>query len=322
MIICLGIESTAHTFAVGIIDEKGNILADVRDMYKTEKGGLIPAEVAKHHEKISKDLIKKALEQANLKPEQINIISYSRGPGLGKAILNIGFKTANELAEQNQLPLIGINHIISHLEIGKLLCKVKDPIYVFVSGANTQIIALEGNKYRIFGETLDLPLGNALDKFGREIGLGFPAGPIIEELAKKGKYVELPYVVKGMDLSFSGIITKSVNLFKKGISKEDLCFSLQETCFAMLCEVTERALAHCEKNEVLLIGGVAANKRLCEMLSIMCNERNAKFHVVPLQYSGDNAVMIAWQGIQEFKTKYEKPEIRPYERVDQIEVLW
>src|SRR3989344_404290 len=323
MIICLGIESTAHTFAVGIIDEKGNILADVRDMYKTSKGGLIPAEVAKHHEKISKDLIKKALEQAKLRPEQIDIVSYSRGPGLGKAILNIGFKAAKELSEKLNIPLIPVNHIISHLEIGKLLCKVKDPIYVFVSGANTQIIALEGNKYRIFGETLDLPLGNALDKFGREIGLGFPAGPVIEELAKKGKYVELPYAVKGMDLSFSGIITKSAGLFKKGISKQDLCFSLQETCFAMLCEVTERALAHCEKNEVLLIGGVAANKRLCEMLSIMCNERNAKFHAVPLQYSGDNAVMIAWQGIQEFKTgKYEKVSIKPYERIDQIEVLW
>ncbi len=293
-------------------------------MYKTEKGGLIPAEVAKHHEKISKDLIKKALEQANLKPKQIDIISYSRGPGLGKAILNIGFKAAKELSEKLNIPLIPINHIISHLEIGRLLCKVKDPIYVFVSGANTQIIALEGNRYRIFGETLDLPLGNALDKFGREIGLGFPAGPIIEELAKKGKYIELPYAVKGMDLSFSGIITKSVNLFKKGISKQDLCFSLQETCFAMLCEVTERALAHCEKNEVLLIGGVAANKRLCEMLSIMCKERNAVFHAVPLQYSGDNAVMIAWQGIQEFSSgKYlKKSEIKPYERIDQIEVLW
>src|SRR3989344_5918847 len=114
MIICLGIESTAHTFAVGIIDEKGNILADVRDMYKTSKGGLIPAEVAKHHEKISKDLIKKALEQAKLNQKQINIISYSRGPGLGRAILNIGFKTAGEFAEQNKLPLIGVNHIISH----------------------------------------------------------------------------------------------------------------------------------------------------------------------------------------------------------------
>ena len=113
---------------------------------------------------------------------------------------------------------------------------------------------------------IDIGMGNAIDKFGREAGLPFPAGPEIERLAKKGKYVELPYVVKGMGLSFSGIITEAIRKLKTGIPLEDISYSLQETIFAMLTEVTERALAHTGKNEVLLTGGVAANQRLQEMI--------------------------------------------------------
>jgi len=163
-----------------------------------------------------------------------------------------------------------------------------------------------------------------LDKFGRLLGLGFPAGPKIEELAKNGKYIELPYTVKGMDLSFSGIITSAIDKFKKGAKKEDLCFSLQETLFAMLTEVTERALAHTRKEEAAIIGGVAANKRLSEMLSTMCSERDARFYAVPLKYSGDNGVMIAMEGILEYKygVRTNKPDIDPYERIDEIKVVW
>jgi len=207
------------------------------------------------------------------------------------------------------------------------MTKAKNPVFVFTSGANTQIIAHEGGKYRIFGECLSIALGNALDKFAREIGLGFPGGPKIEEMAKSGKkYIELPYVVKGMDVEFSGIVTHAINLFRKGESKEDLCYSLQETMFAMLVEVTERALAHCDKDEVLLIGGVAANQRLCEMLDIMCRERKAKFYAVPMKYSGDQAAMIGWQGILEYEKRklenVDKIDINPVWRIDQVDTIW
>ncbi|MBU0457623.1 MAG: UGMP family protein, partial [Nanoarchaeota archaeon] len=193
----------------------------------------------------------------------------------------------------------------------------KDPIYLYVSGVNTQIIFQEAGKYHVMGETLDIGLGNMLDKFGRILGLGFPAGPKIEELAKYGKYVELPYTIKGMDVSFSGILTKVQQLYEKGISKEDLCFSIQETCFAMLTEVVERAMAHIGKKELLLIGGVGANKRFCEMLEIMCKERGAKFYKVPMSLAGDQGAMIAWEG---FLRKDEKREIEvnPHWRVDEI----
>lgn len=319
--IILGIESTAHTFAAAVINEKGKIFSDVRDMYKTKLGGIIPNAAAQHHKNVEDKIIREAIEKS--KQNKFDLVAYARGPGLSPG-LHVGLDAAKELAKELNCDLIGVNHCISHLTSGLLFTKAKDPVFVYCSGANTQIIALEGGKYRIFGETLDIGLGNAFDKFGREVGLGFPAGPKIEELAKKGKYIELPYTVKGMDLNFSGIITKAIELYKKGIKKEDLCFSLQETIFAMLTEVTERAMAHCNKKEALLIGGVAANKRLVNMLNIMCKERNANFYAVPLQYSGDNAAMIAWQGFLEYNTgrREKKAEIKPYERTDEINVFW
>ena len=324
---CLGIESTAHTFGVSIVDSNGNILANVKDMYKTEKGGIIPIEAKKHHENVKEEILEKTLKEAKLKIEEIDIISFSCGPGLAPCLI-AGKNFAKELALKYKKSLIEVNHLIAHLEIGRLLTKAKDPVFILATGANTQIIAFEGNKYRIFGEALSIGIGNALDKFGRDIGLGFPCGPKIEELAKKGKYVELPYVVKGMDVEFSGIITQAINLFKKDIKQEDLCFSLQETLFAMLTEVSERALAHTEKKELLLIGGVAANKRLIKMLETMCKDRNVKFSVVPVEYSGDQAAMIAWQGILQSKNvkfdkkRIEEIDINPKYRVEDVDVNW
>jgi N6-L-threonylcarbamoyladenine synthase len=207
-----------------------------------------------------------------------------------------------------------------------LVTGAKDAVYLYVSGVNTQVIAATGGRFRIFGETLDIGLGNALDKVGRELGLGFPAAPKMEQLAKNGKLVDLPYVVKGMDVSFAGLVTKAVRLFNaKKASIEDLCFSLQEICFAMLAEVSERAMAHTGKNELLLIGGVAANKRLCQMLDIMCKERGAKFFAVPIEFAGDQAAQIAWQGVLEKdKATYDldKVDINPYERTDEVEITW
>ena len=129
-----------------------------------------------------------------------------------------------------------------------------------------------------------------------------------------------------MDVSFSGIVTKAMQLLKQGNKIEDVCFSLQENCFSMLAEISERALAHVGKKELLLIGGVAANKKLCEMLNIMCLERGAKFFAVPIQYSGDQAAMIAWQGLLEFNPKkiipLDKIDIFPRERTDEVKVEW
>ncbi len=300
---------------------KGNVLSDVRDMYTSATHGIIPSECAIHHKNIKDRIIREALAVA--KVETVDMIAFSAAPGLAPC-LRVAKETALDIAKDLNVPVIGVNHSVAHLTSGLLFTNAKDPIYLYLSGANTQIIAQIDDRFRIFGEAIDTPLGNALDKFGREIGLGFPAGPKIEEHAKNGSYIELPYTVKGMDLSFAGMVTKAVDLYKKGARREDLCYSFQETAFAMVTEVTERALAHTRKNEVLLIGGVAANKRLCQMLTIMCRERNAQFFTVPLKYAGDNAAMIAWQGILEYNAgrRDENPDIRPYERTDHVKIIW
>lgn len=323
--ICLGIESTAHTFGIGIVDSEGKILANEKDMYKPPSGmGIIPSEAGEHHKKVSDEILQKTLEKAGLKIGDIDLIAYSAGPGLPPA-LYVGVKFVEELSKKIKKKIIPVNHPVAHLEIGRLMTDAKDPVYVYLSGGNTQIIAFTEERYRIFGETEDIPIGNCFDVFAREVGLPMPGGPKIEEIAKTGKYVELPYVVKGMDLSFSGILTKTRNLYKNGGSKEDLAYSMQEVCFSMLVEVTERALAHTNKKEVLLVGGVVVNKRLQEMMRQMCEDRGAKMYVVPDEYSGDQGAMIAWVGILEEQSKYKQKieeKINPNWRIDQVEVTW
>jgi len=323
---CLGIESTAHTFGCGIVTFDGKILANAKDSVTTAQGGMIPHDVVKHHQEVKEKVLADALKQAGITLEQVSLISYSRGPGLTPAILAVGQKLAHELAQKLNVPLVGANHCVAHLTIGDLIAGTKDAVYLYVSGPNTQVIARAGNRFRIFGETLDTGLGNMLDKFARDAGLGFPGGPKIEQLAVDGKYVELPYSVKGMDVSFSGVLTKVRKLLKDGTPVNDLCYSLQETCFAMLAEVAERAIAHTGKKELVLIGGVAANKRLGAMLDVMCKARGASFHAVPLAYSGDQGVMIAWQGILQYKAgekrTVEQADIAPYERTDEVPVTW
>ena len=256
--ICLGIESTAHTFGCGIIDGKGRVLANVKDSFVTEKGGIIPLHAKLHHENVKDRVVGKALEEAKLGIGNIDLVSFSQGPGLAPCLI-VGKNKALEIAKENKLPIVGVNHCIAHLEIGKLMTKARDPVLLYVSGANTQVIAYEAGKYRIFGETLDQGIGNFIDSFARHIGLGFPGGPKIEKLALEGKnYIELPYVVKGMDVSFSGILTNIKRKFdSKNNKTADLCFSLQETAFSMMVEVAERAMAHCSKKELVLGGGVA-----------------------------------------------------------------
>ncbi len=340
--ISLGIESTAHTFGVGIAKEENGrikILSNAKDAYTPKAGsGIHPIEAANHHESVKERVLEEALKAAGIALNDTDLVSYSAGPGLPPC-LRVGCSFAIELAKKK--PLVEVNHCISHIEIGKFATGAKDPITLYVSGGNTQIIGYAARRYRVFGETLDISVGNAIDTFIRETTGRFPGGPEIEKLAKNGKYIELPYTVKGMDLSFSGILTAALQKFRKGEKIENLCYSMQETCYAMLAEVTERALAHAGKNEVLLTGGVAASSRLQEMLRIMCDERkidarqndanqiddkthrrqrrhtvlsssssgvkqlasygSAKFYACPKEFAGDNGAMIAYAGLIAYK---------------------
>jgi len=295
-LISLGIEGTAEKTGVGIVDSDGNILAMAGKQLFPEEGGIHPRIAAEHHAEWIPKLIPEAIDQAGISYDDIDLVSFSQGPGLGPA-LRIVATSARTLALSLKKPIIGVNHCIGHVEVGKLDTGAVNPVSLYVSGGNSQVIAYESRRYRIFGETLDIAIGNCLDHFGRETGLGHPGGPVIEKLAKQGSYIDLPYIVKGMDFSFSGLLSAALREHEKGTAMEDICFSLQETAFSMLVEVTERALSHTQKDEVMLCGGVSANSRLREMLKTMSEEHGAKFYMPEMKLCGDNGVMIAWLGL-------------------------
>ncbi len=328
--ICLGIESSADDFGIGISTFKGEILANQSDSYIPSQGGIHPREAARHHSEVADKVLNQALTKAQIKPQDLTAIAFSQGPGLGPC-LRTGATIARALASYLEVPLIGVNHSIAHIEIGKLKTGAKDPVTLYASGGNTMVTAYESRRYRVFGETLDIALGNCLDVFAREAGLksrkGLPLGAAVEQFALKGKkLISLPYVVKGMDLSLSGLLTAATSALYDGCRLEDVCYSLQENAFSMVTEVTERALAHTEKNEVLLTGGVAANKRLQSMLTIISEEHNAQFNVVPLEFATDNGAMIAWTGTLAFShrlvTPLEESFVKLRWRVDKVDVPW
>ena len=322
--IVLGIEGTAHTVGVGIVSED-RILANVSRMYKPSQGGIHPREAANHHAKNLPDLLSKAFKDANVDPSEIDGVSFSQGPGLGPCLRTVA--TASRVISMKlHVPIIGVNHCIAHLEIGRFTTGAEDPVMLYVSGGNTQVISYSSGRYRVFGETLDIGIGNMLDKLGREMNLPFPGGPRIEALAKMGeKYISLPYSVKGMDVSFSGLFTAAKNLIGEE-RIEDIAYSVQETAFAMLTEVTERALTHLRKDEVLLAGGVARNERLQNMLSAMCEERGAKLYVPPPELCVDNGAMIAYLGLLFLKhgvsMKIKDTKIIQRFRTDQVDIPW
>ncbi|MGE5533721.1 MAG: KEOPS complex N(6)-L-threonylcarbamoyladenine synthase Kae1, partial [Bacillota bacterium] len=295
------------------------------------EGGIHPREAARHHAEVADKVLGEALSKAGIRSSELSVIAFSQGPGLGPS-LRTGATIARALASYLEVPLVGVNHSLAHIEIGKLKTGAQDPVTLYASGGNTLVTAFESGRYRVFGETLDIALGNCLDVFAREAGLkhhkGLPLGAAIEQLASKGeKLVSLPYVVKGMDFSLSGLLTAAETAFQKGSYRlEDLCYSLQEHAFSMVTEVTERALAHTEKKEVLLTGGVAANKRLQSMISIIAKEHGAIFSVVPLEFATDNGAMIAWTGVLAFRHGLVMPIdesfVRLRWRVDKVDVPW
>ena len=252
-------------------------------------------------EENSSAVLVEALHEAKISITDLDIISYAAGPGLGPC-LRVGAVVSRALSSYYKIPIFPVNHAIGHIELGKMLTGAKNPLVLLVSGGHTMLLAFIGKKWRVFGETLDITLGQLLDQLGRSIGFASPCGKKIEELAeKKSNYISLPYSVKGNDVSFSGLLSATKAIVNK--SKEDACYSLQETAFAMISEATERALSFTKKKELMVVGGVAANKRLSSMLKSICKRQNCKFFVVPQKFAGDCGSQIAWLGLLESSVK-------------------
>jgi N6-L-threonylcarbamoyladenine synthase len=338
-IIALGLEGSANKLGVGIIrhseDGKVDILANQRITYVPPAGhGFLPKDTASHHRKHILKLIKDSLNEACISPSELDCICFTKGPGMAMPLLAVAH-VARTLSLLWKKPLVGVNHCIGHIEMGRLITGAENPVVLYVSGGNTQIIAYSNHRYRIFGETIDIAVGNCLDRFARIIKLSNDPSPgyNIEQYAKLGKtFIELPYVVKGMDVSFSGILS-SIETFTKDMlakgecTKEDLCFSLQETMFAMLVEITERAMAYVQATQVLIVGGVGCNERLQEMMGIMVKERGGHLFATDERFCIDNGLMIAQAGLLEYRFSgsglpMEQSDVTQRFRTDEVYISW
>ena len=328
----LGIESTAHTFGVGIVKEekigvsrKWECLSNQKDMYEPEEGGIHPRKAAEHHYQHARELLNNALDEANVKYEDLDAIAFSQGPGIPQC-LDVGAVTARTLSKKHDKPLVGVNHCLAHISIGTQTTEAEKPSTLYVSGGNSQVLSYKKGRYRIFGETLDIALGNALDKLARRLGYPHPGGPEIEELAEQtDDIIELSYPIKGMDFSFSGLTTEAERKVGE-VSDKVLANSFQEHAYAATVEALERTMSQEGSKEALLTGGVAMNTRLREMVEEMCKQRDAEAYSPPAEYCMDNGVMIAHQGLLRIKkgneTKIENSKVKPDWRPDKVEAEW
>jgi len=224
---CIGIESTAHTYGVGVVSSKGRILSDVKSIYQPKPGrGIHPRESAQHHSKLAPEIAREALRKSGVGVKSLAAVAFSQGPGLGPC-LRTGASAARAIASYLGIPLIPVHHAIGHIEVAAMKSGARAPLTVLVSGGHTCITAFMGGRWRIFGETEDITLGNLLDMYGRQAGLSSPSGPAVEQMAQdKGEFIDLPLVVKGNNISYSGLLTSAVNKLKDGVGYFMIRFSI------------------------------------------------------------------------------------------------
>ncbi|TFK57151.1 peptidase M22, glycoprotease [Heliocybe sulcata] len=343
----LGLEGSANKLGAGVIkhdvDGSSTVLSNVRHTHMTPPGeGFLPRDTAQHHRTWALKVIEDAVKQAGISMHDVDCICYTKGPGMGAPLVSVAL-VARTLSLLYDKPLVGVNHCVGHIEMGRVVTGAQNPVVLYVSGGNSQVIAYSKQRYRIFGETLDIAVGNCLDRFARVINLSndpFP-GYNIEQEAKKGKrLLPLPYTTKGMDVSLSGILTAAEaytqdkryradaqpTLDEDIITPADLCFSLQETVFAMLVEITERAMAHIGSKEVLIVGGVGSNERLQQMMGTMAEERGGRVFATDERFCIDNGIMIAQAGLLSYRmgdtTPMPKSTCTQRFRTDEVYVAW
>jgi N6-L-threonylcarbamoyladenine synthase/protein kinase Bud32 len=325
----LGIEGTAWAASAAVHDTVTGETVIETEAYQPESGGIHPREAAEHMGEHVPEVVERALAIAREMHDgdgpPVDAVAFSRGPGLGPCLRIVG-TAARALSQRLDVPLVGVNHMVAHLEIGRHESGFDSPVCLNASGANAHVLGYRNGRYRVLGETMDTGVGNAIDKFTRHLGWSHPGGPKVEEAARDGEYVDLPYVVKGMDFSFSGIMSAAKQAVDQGETVEDVCFGLQETVFAMLTEVSERALSLTGSDELVLGGGVGQNRRLQAMLGEMCDQRGADFYAPDDRFLRDNAGMIAVLGAKMLAAGDTIPvadsAIDPDFRPDEVPVTW
>jgi len=323
----LGIETSCDETAMSVLeikDGKVKVLSNaISSQVKlhAKYGGVVPNLAAREHVKNIEHVFKLAIRKSKSRLDDIDLIAVTRGPGLGPALL-VGIAFAKTLAWKHDKPLIGVNHMEGHIasnflkKVGGIsnfqfpISKKDSPILnLIVSGGHTELVLMEDyGKYKIIGETMDDAVGEAFDKVARLLGLGYPGGPIISKLAEKGNPDHYPLpspmiYLKNYNFSYSGLKTavlyllKDLNLKKiDNQTKADIAVSFQTAAFKVLLHKTIKAAKEYKVKSIFLSGGVSANKQLRIELEKAAKELKVNYSQPELEYTGDNAAMIALAG--------------------------
>ena len=308
-IYILGIESSCDEMSASIVkngtDEIKTIVLSQMDIHK-KYGGVVPEIASRCHIESATMVLEELFDNLDITMEDITAISVTYGPGLIGSLL-IGLQIAKTLSFVYNKPLVPVHHIAGHIYANSLVSEMKFPlISLVVSGGHTDIIYMKEHfNFKKIGGTLDDAVGECYDKVARVMGLSYPGGPLVDKLAHIGKHtynLPLPLDDDTYNFSFSGIKSAVINLVhneeQRGnpINKEDLATTFQENVIEIITKKTMKSLKEYNVKNLIMSGGVAANKGLREKLNTLCEENNINFTVPKIEYCTDNAAMIAAAG--------------------------
>lgn len=313
----LGIESSCDETSASIVkngkEEINTVILSQIDIH-TLYGGVVPEIASRNHVKDITFVIDKCLKDANMTIDDINAIAVTSGPGLIGSLL-VGLEAAKTLAYVNNKPLISVHHIAGHIYANNIEKEMEFPlISLVISGGHTDLIYMKDNyTFEKIGGTLDDAVGECYDKVARVVNIGYPGGPVVDKLAKKGKItynLPIPLNDESLNFSFSGLKSAVINLVhnekqkNKEINKEDLCASFQDVVVKSLTEKTIKAMKKNNVNNLILAGGVAANSGIRESFEKLSKKEGFKFSYPSIKYCTDNATMIATAGYFMYQKKH------------------
>ena len=303
--LVLGIESSCDETSVAVVKNGREVLSNVIDTQikiHEQFGGVVPEIASRNHIEAISRVTKLALEQANVKLEDIDVIAPTYGPGLVGALL-VGVSYGKGLAYALNKPLVGVNHLEGHISANYITHPDLEPPFLcmLTSGGNTQIVYVKDYcDMEVLGRTRDDAIGEAFDKVARVIGLTYPGGPKIDKLAEQGKAtINFPKThFENLDFSFSGIKTAVINLHHKNpeVNKADLCMSFEKAVTEVLTENIEKAIKQTGIKKVVLAGGVSANTHIREEFEKLGQKLNVQIYKPDLKLCTDNAAMIGSAG--------------------------
>lgn len=303
--LVLGIESSCDETSVAVVKNGREVLSNVIDTQikiHEQFGGVVPEIASRNHIEAISRVTKLALEQANVKLEDIDVIAPTYGPGLVGALL-VGVSYGRGLAYALNKPLVGVNHLEGHISANYITHPDLEPPFLcmLTSGGNTQIVYVKDYcDMEVLGRTRDDAIGESFDKVARVIGLTYPGGPKIDKLAEQGKAtINFPKThFENLDFSFSGIKTAVINLHHKNseVNKTDLCMSFEKAVTEVLTENIEKAIKQTGIKKVVLAGGVSANTHIREEFEKLGQKLNVQIYKPDLKLCTDNAAMIGSAG--------------------------